>query len=94
MSVNLSIADEAYDVLDGLWSVDPQTWDKVDSALETLAADPTSQVVRRHRITTEQHGAVYVFVVPGTDYSVFWRPEVIDDAISVYLIAKWSPTAK
>lgn len=91
--VNLTLRRHALDELDRLESAGEfTTVDRIDDALETLAADPTSAEVRRHRLNTD-NGGVWVLPVARTEYAIFWNHELIDTEVTVYLILVWSPAA-
>lgn len=94
MDVQIGLHEDALEVLEQLRATDRRIWEQVDSCLETLEADPTSQVVRRHRLRTRQGEPVWVIVVGSTGYSIFWTPGVKDDEVTVWHILKWSPSAR
>ena len=89
--VNLTLRESAHDVIDRLEDTgDLGTVSRIDDALETLRADPTSAVARRHALTT-QDGPVWAMPVNGTPYTIFWRHETLDTEVTVFAILPWSP---
>ena len=91
--VTLRYKPAAIDLLEQLERTDPRALDRIEDCLDTLEADPTSSVVRTHRIRT-QDGSVWAVPVPGTPYAIFWEHQMIDTDVTVYAILVWSPSSR